>query len=544
MDALLEINRYLHSWLLRYRLQRALLWSSRGLLAGLILGVILAVWIVPQTLLLQAQFIQLALGMAAACLGLAGLAGYLWPVNRTDAMRYFDRRFNLRERISTAVEFSHLELAENSLLAAQQQDALDHARRVDLRISLPWRLPWLEMVAALVLILLAAGLTVRNQPHFLAAMQKHNLIKLIQEQAAGLEEIQSNIQKLEHLTPEQRRVLEEPLEVAARRLESAESLEEALSALNQAEQALRDLSPAELRNQAAGLMEAGQAIGSQEGSPLETFGQQMAEGNFSRAAEALGSLDPAELSAEQQGNLADSLQAAASALASSNPGLAQDLQDAAEDLQSGNSSGAQQALSQAAQQLAGQASDLAAANAASQMAAQLSASQQSLAQASSPANQQANGGDQTGSGQNTGQGAGDNPGSNGTSSDSTAGSSAGAGQGESQGGETDGGQAGSQPIGPSNQPGDGGEREYESVYAPQRLNSEAGQDVQLPGSGQDGQVIGEAGQAPGTTPEQSLIPYSEVFPAYETIIRQAIESGQVPPHLRALVRDYFSSLAP
>jgi hypothetical protein len=537
MDALLEINRYLRSWLLRYRLQRATLWSSRGLLAGLILGVILAVWIVPQTLVLQAQFIQLALGMAATCLGLAGLAGCLWPVNRTDTMRYFDRRFNLRERISTAVEFSHLELAENSLLAAQQQDALDHARRVDLRVSLPWRLPWLEMVAALVLILLAAGLTVRNQPHFLAAMQKHNLIKLIQEQAASLEEIQSNIQKLEHLTPEQRSALEEPLEVAARRLESAESLEEALSALNQAEQALRDLSPAELRNQAAGLKEAGQVIGSQEGSPLETFGQQMAEGNFSQAAEALGSLDPAELSAEQQGNLADSLQAAASALASSNPGLAQDLQAAAEDLQSGNPSGAEQALSRAAQQLAGQASDLAAANAASQMAAQLSASQQSLAQASSPASQQANAGDQTGSGQNTGQGSGDNPGSSGNSS-------AGAGQGESQGGETDSGQSGSQPIGPSNQPGDGGEREYESVYAPQRLNSEAGQDVQLPASGQDGQVIGEAGQAPGTTPEQSLIPYSEVFPAYETIIRQAIESGQVPPHLRALVRDYFSSLAP
>jgi hypothetical protein len=523
VDVLFEINRYLQSWLLRFRLQRALRWSGRGLLAGLILVVILAVWIVPQTDMLLAQFTQLAIGLAAVCLGLAGLAGYLWPVNHTAAMRYFDRRFNLRERISTAVEFSHSELPENSLLTAQRQDALEHAQRVDLGISLPWRFAWLEMGAALALILLVVGLTVRNQPHFLAAMQKQNLIKLIQEQAATLEEVQSNIQKLEHLTPEQRSALEEPLEEAARKLESAQSLEEALSALNQAEQALQSLSPAEIQNQAAELMEAGQAISSQDGGPLATFGQQLAEGEFSQAAETLGTLDPAALSAEQRGNLADSLQTAASALASSNPGLAQDLQNAAEDLQSGNLTGAEQALSQAAEQLAGQASNLAAANAASQAAAQLSASQQDLAQAGSSVDAQANVSSQAGSSGN---------------------SSAGAGQGESQVEEADGGQAGSQPIGTSNQPGDGGERQYESIYAPQRLNSEAGQNVQLPGSGQEGEVIGEAGQAPGITPEQSLIPYSEVFAAYETVIRQAIESGQVPPHLRALVRDYFSSLAP
>jgi hypothetical protein len=552
VDALVEINRYLEFWLLRYRLQRGLNWSGRGLLAGLLLGMLLAVWVVPQTLLLLAQFIQLSIGLALASTGLAGLAGYFWPVNRTNSMRYFDRRFNLHERVSTAIEYSRPDMPENRLLSIQREDALEHVRRVDLGISLPWRLPWLELGAAIVLILLLAGLSVRNQPYFLAAIQKHNLIKLIQEQAAGLEEIQSNIQKIEQLSPEQRGALEDPLEEAASSLASAQSLEEALSALNQAEQALRALATDELQNQAAGLEEAGRSISSQEGSPLEAFGRQLAEGDFPRAAETLASLDPATLSAEQQGNLANSLETAAGVLANSNPALAQALQNAAEDLQSGDPSAGRQALSQAAQQLYDQASSQAAANAASQAAAQLSASQQNLAQAGSLTNPQANASGQASSGQNSGgqnagQDPGNNPASGGTGSDSgesPGGSSAGAEQGESQGGESDGGQAGSQPIGTANQPGDGGERGYESVYAPQRLNSETSEEVQLPGSGQEGQVIGEAGQTPGTTPEQSLLPYSEVFPAYETVIRQAIESGQVPQHLRALVRDYFSSLAP
>ncbi len=552
MNALDEINHIVQSWLLRYRLQRALRWSGRGFLVGLILGTILALWIVPRTDLLLAEYTRITIGLAITWPGLAGLAGYLWPVNRAHAIRYFDRRFNLRERISTAVEFSHLKPSVENLLSEQQQDALEHARKVDLGSSQPWRLPWLELGAALAIILLLASLTARNQPYFLAALKKQDLTKLIQEQANALEEIQANIQAADNLSAEQRSVLDKPLEEAARRLETSQSLEEALGALNQAEQALRTVLPDELLNQSAGLVEAGESIASEDSSPLEAFGQQLAAGDFSEAAQALGTIDPTAMNAEQRADLAASLPAAASALANSNPELAQDLQNAAEEIQSGNPAGAGQALSQASQQLAGHASSLASANAANQAADQLSASQQNLALAGSAASAQATSGSQTGSGQNNGgqiadSGPGSSQGSSGAgevNGNTSGGASvAGAGQGESQG-EGSGAQAGSQPIGTGNQTGDGGEREYESIYAPQRLNSGVGQDIQLPGSGQPGQIIGEAGLAPGNSPEQSLIPYSEVFPVYENIIRQAIESGQVPQHLRALVRDYFSSLAP
>lgn len=541
MEGIAEINRILDRWLLRYRLQRAAGWSVRGLLAGLTTGIIVALWPVPRGWLLFSQFLQVNLGLTLASLLISGLAGFLWPVNRVKAILFFDRRFNLQERISTAIEFSSANDLENILIAAQRQDALTHARQIDLKTVLPWRIAWLELGAALILIVSVVGLTIRNQPYFLAAMQKQNLIKQIQEQAAGLEEIRSNIQKLENLTPEQRSALDEPLDEAARRLESAQSLEEALSALDQAEQALQAIAPADLQNQARDLQQAGQAIPSQAGDPLKAFGENLAQGNYAQAAQELGSLDPADMSAEQQSSLVNDLQTAADAFANSSPELAQSLQDATDALQSGDPSGAAQALSQAAQNLGSQAGELTAANAAGQAAAQLDASQQTLAQAGSAGGAQTGSGAQATSssqatggennGQNTGQGTGNSQGSSG------------AGQGESQGSENSGNQAGTQPIETSNQPGDGGELSYESIYAPERLGNIPGQDLQLPGSGQPGEVVGQAGQAPGTA-NQSLIPYMEVYPAYESVARQAIESGQIPQHLRALVRDYFSSLAP
>ena len=42
----------------------------------------------------------------------------------------------------------------------------------------------------------------------------------------------------------------------------------------------------------------------------------------------------------------------------------------------------------------------------------------------------------------------------------------------------------------------------------------------------------------------SQVPYTQVFAEYANAYRQAIDSGQVPPQLRDLIRQYFSSLEP
>jgi hypothetical protein len=77
-----------------------------------------------------------------------------------------------------------------------------------------------------------------------------------------------------------------------------------------------------------------------------------------------------------------------------------------------------------------------------------------------------------------------------------------------------------------------------------RLGSDATLPLSLGGGGETGELIlGTAGLAPGT-PEEARVPYTDVFRRYETSARLAIDNLQPPPHLEALVREYFSSLAP
>jgi hypothetical protein len=76
------------------------------------------------------------------------------------------------------------------------------------------------------------------------------------------------------------------------------------------------------------------------------------------------------------------------------------------------------------------------------------------------------------------------------------------------------------------------------------LGGEGGPEVTLPGSDDSGEpALGEGGASPGAAGPSS-VPYTQVFPEYAQAYRQAINSGLVPPALRPLVRDYFSSLEP
>ena len=127
--------------------------------------------------------------------------------------------------------------------------------------------------------------------------------------------------------------------------------------------------------------------------------------------------------------------------------------------------------------------------------------------------------------------------------------SAGWGRGEGEGEISPGFEAGSKQISQGNAPGGGGEREANSylpepIYAPERVDPEGGEQVILPSSDQPGGLtVGEDNLAPGYL-RQSTVPYVEVFREYEQTAREAIESGVVPVHFRALIREYFSSLEP
>jgi hypothetical protein len=146
--------------------------------------------------------------------------------------------------------------------------------------------------------------------------------------------------------------------------------------------------------------------------------------------------------------------------------------------------------------------------------------------------QQAN---QGGQGQQGTQGQGANQGGQ------QQGSGAGRGSGASEG--QTGNEAGSSPIQQGNGPGDGGETAYEQIYAPTLLGGEGGPQVDLPGTGEGGEVIGQGPTTPGD-PGTSLVPYSEVYSQYEQINNQAIENGEIPAQFTQIIKNYFDSLKP
>jgi hypothetical protein len=179
--------------------------------------------------------------------------------------------------------------------------------------------------------------------------------------------------------------------------------------------------------------------------------------------------------------------------------------------------------------------------------AQMGQGRQRMIAAGKSAQGQTAQGNQSGAGNQAGQGnqPGQGSGQNGSSAQQgSAGSGSGSGRGSGDSGDARGPEAGANPIDQNNGPGDGGETTYEPIYAPQRLGGTGDDTVTLPGSGDpNGEVQGQSGITPGTN-NPSQVPYSQVFAEYANAYRQAIDSGQVPPQLRDLIRQYFSSLEP
>lgn len=528
LQALLHI---LDGWMLRYRLRRALVWGLRGLALCLALALAAGAALLFAARLLPLEYaLLLLLPALGGLLGGAAL-GLAWPFPRERAARFFDRQFGLQERVSTALELAGSVLDE--LGERQLQDALASARAVGPRARLPLRLRPLELVPLLALLLLAPLIPLLGRPAIQAAQQARQVQAAVEREAERLDELISEIEANQRLDEEQRAALLEPLQEARQELEQSASLESALSALSKAEGELQRLQDQNALEQARALQEAGerlgQAPGAEEGNPLQAFQEALNRGDFEAAAQALQELELEPGTREEAEADAQLLEQAAGALEGAQPALAAQLRQAARALREGDPQAAGQALNAAGRQVAetGQAAE--AARAASQAAGQLRQGQQSVAASGGQNQPGQQGGSQGGSGQQ------------GQANQGTSGSGTGEGGPET----AQGPEAPAVPIQSGNQPGDGGEREADPpVYAPERLGAGEGQEVVLPGNEEGGgQQIGQGGVLPGEN-TSSQVPYSEVYADYAAEYYRAIESGQVPPALRDLVRQYFSSLEP
>ncbi|MDH5506740.1 MAG: hypothetical protein OEZ02_05930 [Anaerolineae bacterium] len=514
MASISELESLVNQWAAKLRLHQAGQRAWQGATAGMALGLGLAFYGALHARVLQIEVVVLVLSSTGAGAAFAWLAAFYKKRPILESARHFDRIFSLKERTSTALELAHSHIVLHSgLVQRQYADALLHAQQVHPSDHFP-RLRRLPSVVMLILMgVFTTMLWFYGENLFQAAEAQRAVEETIAQQIMEVEALRDEIQKNERLNAEQRQALVQPLDEALQGLEKAQSLEEALALLNEAEQQLQALEDGTAAANFQGLREAGELLSKNPGERLDDFAESLAQGDLLQAAQDLREIDPGTLNPDEIEELADKLEKTAELLEPTNPELAQQLSEAAEALQQTDAQNAEQALEQAAETLEQLNENLEMAQAAEDAAEQLDQAEQQMAENS--------GMESSGSGEQ---------------------STSGSGAGEL--GQQPDGQTGSLSLDENGEAGDGGTTDYEQIYAAQGPQDQSEQGLQLPESGQAGDTnLGEIGSNP-TEGEPSLVPYSEVFAEYEDIFRAALENGEIPLFLRQLIKEYFSALEP
>lgn len=507
---------FLREWDGRRRLQELLHYLPLGLAVGLFMGLAVVLLSRARPLLTRGELAFLALALALVTVSVTGLVVVARRRVPGDQARFADRQFNLRERMTAAVEIQTGQLPVDGAMAARQLgDALRAASTVDAARQMPLRLyslDWLPALAGLAVLVLALWLP---NPQEAILLEQRAVAEAVETQSQALGEIIEEIEAYAGLTPEQQEALTQPLEEALAALAQPDlSREEAVAALSAAEAELRalsrDLDPTSLNEAlAAAMEETGQLAEALRSGQLD-----QASAATSALASSLGDLDAAA-----QAALAEQLSAAAGSLESTDATLAETLDRAAEALDAGDIEGARNALEEAAEQLSERAQAAEAAAQASSAADQLGQARGEVAQGSA--------GEQAGS---EGEGA-------------AQGSTGQGGTGES-GSPSTGGQEGG-VGGPST-----GGGHVESVFVPQRPEIDAeGEGLELEVQCLSdpeacGPLSGQSPSSPEGQPGGSLVPYDLVFGDYRDSAFEALSEGNIPIGLQDLIRDYFSALEP
>lgn len=347
-----QLTRQTLRWDRRLRLATSLVWVPRGLMVGLLAGIAFAIVSRMRLWLLPEQITQITAAILACCGGGILAVIWLWPRSETHRAQYFDYRFGLKERVSTALELSGGMLPFSDQLAEYQlTDAVSAAQRVNLTAHLPLRIHRREILAVVALAAVLAFLLIKDNPLNRELRAQRDLKDEINSQAEQLENTIQAIEQDPALSAEEKEVLTQPLEEALDILQQPDvSQEEAVAALTEAAQSLKELSDGMRPDQEAAYQQAAEQL---EGSNLtEDMAQALQKPDLPETAEAMDDLaeklSQGQLSQQEQQDLAGRLEAAAEALQQSNPELAEKLREAAEALREGDTEAAEEALREAA----------------------------------------------------------------------------------------------------------------------------------------------------------------------------------------------------
>ncbi|MBK9125305.1 MAG: hypothetical protein IPM16_19580 [Chloroflexi bacterium] len=519
--------------------------------------------------------VAVTVALAGAALGVLALAAWVWLRPRTlvDSARWFDVRFGLKERVSTALELIDGKIHADSGLAAHQiDDAQAIAGGVRANVMLPFtsdRRAWIAVVATLAMLAILIMLIPPVAAGDAAADRERAAIAAAADQVA---EILEDVAADPNLSDEERGPLLEALQAQLETMRDPNiTLDEALATLSEVEGALSEqaeMAQSEIEQQQAAEDAAANALGQgREASAGQSLQEQI--DSFEQSL--------SEMTQEQLAQAAEALENAANALEQTDPEAAQALREAAEALRQGDREAAAEALRRAAEQAEQSAAERAQQaqqrQSMEERAQQAQAAQEEAAESSSEptaSGRPEEGSEGLGEAQDGAQGEGmfgqqasegETEGEGGSSQlappeDAAQGENNEAGEaGRGSQGMGDGtadlsddasaqGQRNSQPDNPQeNNPDGTGVRAYQPVYSPRfSVEAEDGEDVRL--QADPGDTPLNQGEFDDNPLGQSVVPYDTVFSDYANAASRALESGYIPLGMRDVIRSYFSSLDP
>ncbi len=529
-DSINLLRSHLTRWGRRLRWRDGLWLAARSLwwpiLAALVIELAARFWPVPD---------RHVWALAPLQIWLLGVALYtlLRPLPPEQVARRLDRTLGLKDRLSTALEFSHRPLADLSALNLVQLQWADALAAIEHLPSgaLPWRWPRRQVGWAGGLLALVMALGLLPNPIDAILAEQAAVRQAAQEQAQAIETARRDLERATKPTSEERaKALQALADLLKQLAANPGHLEQALADLSEAQARLRQLqSPQAAARQSAAEQIAAQLTALSRGQAQSSPNPEQAAAALMELAAALGQMDAAA-----QANTAETLESLAAAAAPTDADLAEALQNMAAAVRAGEVGQAVKAAGEAQEALvrSTQAAELQQALAAAQ--AQLENSRQQL----------------------TGQGAlaqGQEPGQNQGQGPGQGNQGQGPGPGQQVGG---GGGTNANHLPPANRTGAAGAptqpnkpatvTDSETVFAPVNGPHPAGRPEFVAGqTGPDGQTLIREEQMPqpGLT-NPALVPYSQVYQTYTAAAAETMSRERVPPELQNYVRDYFSQLAP
>lgn len=453
-----------------------------------------------------------------------------------DAARAAERGLRARDAFTTALEFAdpddgvHRSIQERADLLAERSKPSD-AIPIGADRS---RLRQFGVVASLAVVI---GLL---PPLGSTPALSSDMASAIEAEAEQLERIaeaigESDVDTADEIASELARLAQE--------LRQAETLEQALQSLEDAERRLgSEMDPDFLSQKAAvqGLARDLALRPLSEGAPLDAVSQ------LEQLAEELDGLSDPELAA-----LSARLSDLAESQAAGNPDLSSALAEAARAISSGDLDAAARALQRAAGEQDSGIDGARGQQALSETQRALEGARTRLGDANSSGEGAGEGdgegegeGQGLGEGQGQGQGQGEGEGQGGQGGGG--GQQAGGGGGEisnvAPGDGDASGQGGQGSVGASGTEDHGSEVETANVYSP--VESDALNrllQVDIEGGSGDGDVLGRA-DGP-TARGEAVVPYAQVLPEYLNQAADALGELQLPPSMRSIVQTYFELLA-